>query len=47
MRLTPEDGLRSAKKLASEKWDDYDKANRSYGNTITPFLGHLPKTIAM
>jgi hypothetical protein len=47
MRLTPEDGLRSAKKLASEKWDDYAKANLTYGNTLIPFLGHLPKTIAM
>ena len=47
MRLTPEDGLRSAKKLASEKWDDYQLALRTYGNTINQFLGHLPKSIAI
>ncbi len=47
MRLTPEDGLRSAKKLAAESWDDYTRANLTYGNVIIPFLGHVPKTIAI
>jgi|GEM_PF-5975086 len=47
MRLTPEDGLKSARKLAAEKWDDYYIALRTYGGTINQFLGHLPKSVAI
>lgn len=45
--ITPDEGLKSAKILASKNKALFVRAERVFGKTITPFVGNWPKSVAV